>query len=55
MLRDLPPNVEIVEPQKDRDEVRVAEDGVLEIRLWAKDQDFGLSELRCEWKKINNG
>lgn len=43
VLRDLPPEVQIVEPQKD--ETNVALDGKLEIRIRAEDPDFGLRRV----------
>ena len=41
--RDLPPEVQIVEPQKDV--TNVAEDGKLEIRVRAEDPDYGLRRV----------
>ncbi len=51
VLRDLPPEVQIVEPQKD--ETNVALDGKLEIRLRAEDPDYGLRRvaIRAELNK----
>ena len=43
VLRDLPPEVQIVEPQ--RDVTNVTEDGKLEIRIRAEDPDFGLRRI----------
>jgi hypothetical protein len=52
VLPDPPPKVQIVEPKKDEtnDETNVAEDGKLEIRVWAEDSDYGLRRvvLRAE-------
>ena len=51
VLRDLPPVVQIVEPQKD--ETSVAVDGKLEIRVRAEDPDYGLRRvaIRAESEK----
>jgi hypothetical protein len=43
VIRDLPPEVRLVEPQKD--EVQVAVDGELAIKVWARDPDFGLRRV----------
>ncbi|HEY4759516.1 MAG TPA: DUF4175 family protein, partial [Thermoguttaceae bacterium] len=51
VLRDLPPEVQIIEPRVE--EVTVAEDGKLEIRFKAEDLDFGLRRvsIRAEAEK----
>jgi hypothetical protein len=51
VLRDLPPVVQIVDPQKD--ETSLPLDGKLEIRIRAEDPDFGLCRvaLRAELEK----
>ena len=43
VVRDLPPDVQVIEPQKD--EVHVAEDGEAVIRLRAEDPDFALQRV----------
>ena len=44
--RDLPPNIEIVEPLQE--EVAVAEDGQLRIRVRAFDPDFALRQVTLQ-------
>jgi len=51
VLRDLPPEVQILKPQKD--ETTVAEDGKLEIRLRAEDPDFGLRRVALRAEQEN--
>ena len=43
VIRDLPPEVQLVEPQQE--EVQVAADGKLAIKVWAKDPDFALRRV----------
>lgn len=46
VLRDLPPEVQIVQPERQR--MEVAEDGELTVEVRGVDPDFGLSALRIE-------
>ena len=45
-IRDLPPEIEIVEPEQE--EVEVAEDGQLRIRVHAFDPDYGLRHVTLQ-------
>ena len=45
VIRDLPPEVQLVEPQQEQGEVQVAADGKLAIKVRAKDPDFALRRV----------
>jgi len=53
VLRDLPPDVQIVEPQEEN--IQLAENGQLEFRVRASDPDFGLRRVALRAEKEKRG
>ena len=53
VIRDLPPEVQLVEPRQE--EVRVAVNGELSIRVRAKDPDFGLRRVTLRAERDGRG